>query len=156
MSQCDEGWITEQDLAVLLGVERAVLKKMRPHLLAGEVGHAANQAVIWKKTAAARVAIELGLTLPDGLAPEPQKTMPPLPIPPTGVETVTVLRGAQNVNIVICTRASGEEINVRVVDNKKYVPVGLDGKPMMFEARKNDEGSWWNLVGREPRWRGKF
>lgn len=149
MSQTDDGWIEEATLAVLLGVDRGVLKKIRPHLPAGAVKEKTGGAVVWEKSAAVNEAMKLGLAFQWPGEPVPEKSA-------ATVERVTVVRTPPNRHIVTCRRPSGEEIHVRVVDNRKYVPVGLDGKPMTLEATKNSMGNWWNLVGREPRWRGRF
>lgn len=147
----EEDWMEEADFATALGINRDILKKARRDgslELSGDVGQGADGSIIWKKSAASAFAATLGLSfqtpVPDALAASAEP------------ETVTVVRRAANRNIVMCARAGGEMVAVRVIDNKKYFQVGLDGKPMSFQARKNDSGTWWNLVGREPRWPGKF
>lgn len=146
----DHEWIDEEALATALAVDRTVLRARRPYLLAGEVQQH-HGAVQWKKTAAARVAAELGLVfaLEEKNAAPAQETPPP-------VETLTVLARALNPRIVNAARPNGERVAVYVVDNRKYVPVTSTGEPMTLRARKATVGNWWVLVGREPRWIGKW
>lgn len=146
MGQSTE-WITEDELATRLNVDRSVLRQRRPYLLAGEVEQK-NGAVLWQKNAAARVAAELGLPMAEGEAEAPAPEPPP--------ETLTVISQAVNRNIVNAQRASGEAVCVRVVDNRKYIPRLGNGQAMTLTAKKSTAGNWWVLVGREPRWPGIY
>jgi len=144
-------WVSEEDLAVELKVDRQVLRHQRPHLGAGEVDQKSG-AVVWLRSAATRVAAKLGLTLA-----EQEKTAPAVNgALPDGVEVLTVVSQALNRNIVNATRPSGERVCVRVMDNKKYLPRTGKGEPMTLRAKKSTAGNWWILVGREPRWPGMW
>lgn len=145
-------WISEDELATALKVDRSVLRQRRPYLEAGEVEQQQG-AVVWQKKAAARVAASLGLTL--ATVDEPASDDPP-PVAEPSPETLTVISQALNRNIVNARRASGETVAVRVVDNRKYVPRLGNGKPMTLTAKKSTAGNWWVLVGREPRWPGIY
>lgn len=153
----NDEWIAEQTIADRLNVSRDTLRARRPYLRAGEVRQNGQQ-VEWQKNAAQRIASELGL--PWATAPEDgEKTAcaaTPAPATATDVETLMVINTALNPHIVNARRANGERVAVRVVDNTKYVPIGLDGKPMTLQARRSPAGAWWTLAGREPRWRGRF
>lgn len=145
MAENSSNWINEELLAVELNVPRSVLRDKRASLPVTELEYKKN-GVHWLRTAAARLAGELGLQWP---AP----TEPP-PAPAT--ETLTVVSQAANPHIVNCRRASGELVCVRVMDNKKYVPQSRAGTPMTLPAQKSTAGNWWLLVGREPRWTGQW
>jgi len=153
---CDQEWISESELADKLNVNRSVLRKERPNLAAGEVSQK-NGAVMWLKAAAARVSGALGVTFAQEHPFLAKKTQDaPSGAQDEGVELVTVVTLAVNPNIVNARRLGGQVVPVRVVDNRKYVPLCADGTPMTFPAKKSDHGNWWVLVGREPRWVGKF
>lgn len=151
MSQQDDQWIEEDTLAELLGVPRPFLKKMRPDMPAGTVDTNRVKAVIWQKSAARNALTAFGLVF-DWPEPPPAAT----PTPPPAKERVTVVCSPPNRRIVTCKRATGALVHVRVVDNRKYLPKGKDGKPMTLEAIKNTLGNWWNLIGPEPRWPGRW
>ena len=146
----ESDWISEDQLATHLAVKRAALRVQRRSLGQGEVSQK-NGAVMWRRTAASRVAASLGLEWPSETAAAPAQ----LSAAPA-IETVTVVSQALNVNIVNCRRATGELVCVRVMNNKKYVPRLRDGSPMTLQAQKSPAGAWWRLVGREPRAPGQW
>ena len=56
-----------------------------------------------------------------------------------------------NRRLVECLRGSGEEVRVNVGDNANFL------KGMVLKARPPwGSGRLWVLVGRRPRWRGKW
>lgn len=142
----DDEWITEEALALALNVDRSHVRAKRPYLLAGEVDRK-NGAVLWQRSAAQRVAAEMGLMFADA---------PPAAAVPINdvIETLAVVSPALNRNIVNAQRANGEMACVRVTDNRKFVPRLGNGQPMTLRAQKSAAGNWWLLVGREPRWPG--
>lgn len=143
--QVAEKFVSENELAKAWRVDRSAMRKARRCLRGGELKKTPD-GFQWAVAAAERVAGELGLVWkhPDTSA---EKNAPE-------IETLAVVRAAVNPLIVICRRANGEEVPVRVADNSKYVPRLADGRPMVLQARKSHAGNWWLLVGREPRWRG--
>ena len=141
----DDEWITEEALALALNVDRSHVRAKRPYLLAGEVDQK-NGVVRWQRSAAQRVAAEMGLAF----VAEPSAA----PVTGNDIETLTVVTPALNRNIVNAQRANGEMACVRVTDNRKFVPRLGNGQPMTLRAQKSAAGNWWLLVGREPRWPG--
>lgn len=139
-------WIAEEDIASALSLPIEKIRAERPHLLAGECERRERGVIFWQKTAADRVAATLGVPWS---APEKKPAVP-------AAETVTVLRDVPNPHVIICKRANGQEIVVGGVTASKFTPIGLDGKPMTFQARPVPGASHWALVGNQPRWRGKF
>lgn len=140
-------WIAEEAIARLLNVPRDIMRAQRPHLPAGNVRSKGN-TVEWQKNAAREVATRLNL-------PWPSST-PAAAAPVDNVEELTVITQAVNPNIVNARRSNGATVCVRVVDNKKYLPLGSDGQPMKLRAKPSGVGAWWTLVGREPRWPGRW
>ena len=150
MSEHEDQWIEEEELAARAGVTREFLKKMRAEQPPGTTGRADNKAIIWQKNAARNALVAFGVPFELDPPPEPIRARVVLP------ERVTVIYCPVNRHIVICQRAGGQRVNVRVVDNRKYCPKLATGEPMTLEAIQNPVGSWWNLVGREPRWSGRW
>jgi hypothetical protein len=146
-------WVAEDDLATQLNVDRAVLLEAREKMAADDVDKE-GPWVIWKKTAAAKFAVSLGLVWP---AVESAEKTPP-------AERVTVFSAPRGVNgrhypnprIITVLRANGERVNVLVMDSSKYLTRLRSGEPMTFLARQSTSGSHWVLVGREPRFRGAW
>jgi hypothetical protein len=61
-----------------------------------------------------------------------------------------------NRQVVKGLRASGEVVNVRVPDSRNFTKVQRDGTLMTLEARYTGEPRGWHLVGRCPRWPGRW
>lgn len=162
-------WMTEEALAKTLGVDREVVKRERPY--AGTGGVRVNgKAIEWSAEAATALAVKLGIN--DLIF---QKNAPPAAVAPSagpeknaapadGIETLTVAsapacngRHFANPNIIKARRDNGEVVCVRVMDSGKYQPTLWNSKePMTIKAKKSPGGNWWELIGREPRWRGRF
>lgn len=166
MSATNTFWIAEDELAKALGVDRPTVKRERPYVPTGGV-RANGKAIEWRDDAASALAIKLGLTFAVAeknaatAAAEPQKNAASSP----EVEDLTVVsaprvngRHFANPNLIQGRRATGELVYVRVLDSAKYQPTLADhpDKPMVVKARKAVGGNWWELVSREPRWRGRF
>lgn len=158
-------WITEEELAKQLGVDRDVIRAERPHLAPGEVKQQ-GRLIVWLRVAASRIAAKFHLE------PVALKKTPPAPLvirgllleknPPPGTpEDVTVVSTPgpggwhfANHHLIRARRENGLTIIVRVVDSRKYVPKMRNGKPMMLKARPAEAGLWWIPAGREPRYPG--
>lgn len=168
-------WIHEDDLAKSLGVDRDTVKRHRPHVPTGGVRTNAK-AIEWNAEAAAWLASRLQLPAPQfqknaapmaaGEAAPGEKTAPPASALP-GEELAVVSkptvggRHFANPHIIKARRADGSVVDVRVMDSAKYQPTlctdkGPTDKPMMIRAKKATGGNWWELLSREPRWRGRF
>jgi hypothetical protein len=151
MSPIPNDWISEDELATQLNVDRDKIRAQRLHLDACEVMRH-GQTVIWLRTAAARVATQLGLG-----AAFPEKSAP------DDTEELAVASGpgadgyhfAQH-HLIRARRSDGELVVVQVLDSSKYVPRMQNGQPMVLRAKKSHAGNWWLLVGREPRFVGRW
>lgn len=170
MSEPLELWMPEDELARALGVDRSIVKKNRPHAPPGGV-RPNGKTIEWTQAAAAALALTLELPTPQFLkkaAPAPaatqgeaaKKVVPAVP----GVEELTVssspIANGQhfpNKHIIKARRANGEVVCVRVMNSEKYQPtLWLSTEPMVIKAKKSSAGNWWELMQREPRWRGRF
>ena len=162
----DQQWITEDQVAERLGIDREKIRAERPRLKAGEVSRQGN-AIVWLRSAAARVAKLLGLQPSFLDAPPPndpsEKNGPGgQPLTPDGEEvSVHSVPGPggwhfPNHNIVRVKRASGELVYVRVTDSRKFFARLRTGQPMTFRAKRAPSGNWWVMTGREPRFPGMW
>lgn len=146
-------WVAEEALAALFSVPRESLRAQRASVPEDELRTEGN-SVLWKKTAARRVALALGLP-PAGLEDEAA------PVDAGEVLSVVSKPMAKgwhfaNPHIIQAEREDGERVFVRVVDSRKYLPVGKNGKPMTVRAVKAKAGNHWELLGREPRFPGQW
>lgn len=145
-------WIPEEQVADELGVTRDRARAARPYLGPGEVKREGN-VVLWLRAAAARLAEKLGLTLPKKTAAAG-----------TQVEELAVVsqpRGPDgrhfgNFQLIQARRSNGDLVIVRVAHSGKYAPKLWNGEPMILKAQQSTHGHWWLLVGREPRYRGRW
>lgn len=152
-------WIPEEEIAQQLGIEREKIRAARPHLGPGAVSMM-GKVIYWTRTAAAELAQRLGL--PASIA---EKT-PAAPAvkenaPAPEGEELTVFSGPgpggwhfPNRNLIKAKRPTGEIVVVRVLDSRKYLPKDRFGKPMVMRAKQATSGTWWVLIGREPRFPG--
>lgn len=150
-------WVAESTLATELGVPRDLLRSTRPTLAESEFALFGN-VVAWKKTAARRVArTAFALEWPVEDAAD-KKTAPIIPerLVVTSAPRVASGHHFPNPRLIRARRATGEQVDVLVIDSSKYVPLTRDGKPMEFLAKPSATGAHWVLVGREPRWRGAW
>ena len=141
-------WVAEDELATQLNVSREVLLAAREKLAVEDVDKE-GPWVVWRKTAATAFAAAAGMTWP-----VVEKTAP-------ADELVTVASAPRgtgwhfpNPRIVKARRASGELVDVVVMNSSKYTTHLRNGAPMTFRARKSPSGAHWTLVGREPRYKG--
>jgi hypothetical protein len=160
-------WISEEELAKQLGVEREKIRAERPRLGPGEVQQH-GRAIVWLRTAAARIATKLGLEFAS------VKNPPPVPHvvrgllleknpPPGAPEELTVVSSPgpggwhfANHHLIRARRLNNQTVIVRVVDSRKYVPKLRNGNPMTLKAQPAEAGLWWVPVGREPRYPGAW
>jgi len=104
-----------------------------------------------------------------GELPEPPQAQPEAekPAPAPIVEVLVVvssprmfpdgsIRHFANPRVIKARRASGEEVYVRVADTRHFLPRGRDGQPMKLTARLDGEPLIWSLVGRVPRFLGRY
>lgn len=145
----DTEWIAEDVVAKKLALDRDRARDLRP-ASAKKMG----REIHWPLAEAEAVATGLGLTLGDATA---------APGATERGEEVTVVSSPgrdgfhfTNRCLIRCQRGAGEQIVVRVISSQKYVPKLANGTPMRLRAEKAPEGNWWRLVGREPRWKGKW
>lgn len=61
-----------------------------------------------------------------------------------------------NPNVIRARRPNGEVVYVRVSSSAHFVPKTADGTPMTLTARLDGEPAIWCLVGRCPRWVGRW
>lgn len=157
MPQLPDDWVAEETLATELNVPRELLRSLRPTLDTADTKQF-GAFIGWKKTAATGVANSLGLVWP---APEVTEA-PAEKNAPEGEQltVVSVRRGDgyhfPNRRLIQARRASGEVVNVLVIDSSKYMPRTRDGKPMSFRAKPSSHGAHWALIGREPRYPGQW
>ena len=161
--------MAEDALSKALGVDRHLVKQQRPYAPTGGV-RVNGKAIEWNMEAIR--ALETALKLPTTIF---QKNAPPAPSAPQGsaaspapnatdgIEELTVVsapsangRHFANPNLIRCQRTTGELVLVRVMDSGKYQPTLWNSpEPMTVQAKKSPAGNWWELISREPRWRGR-
>lgn len=147
---------SEDDIRLRLGCSRGALRELRKsaEFPQGAFWEVVGKEVRWSVLGAAK-ALELlgGVQIPAAKenAPSGQPALPGEPV----VERVTLLRGGfPNPRVVLARRENGAEVYVRVPDSRNFVPRMRDGSPMTFQAR--EERGQWVLVGRSPRWPGRW
>lgn len=157
-------WIPEDELAKMLGVARGTVKTERPYAPSGGVRVNRN-AIEWNEEAAQWLAITLKLPTLHFKKNGGEEAAAAAAPSADGIEDVAVIsaptangRHFANPHLIRCRRASQEEVLVRVMDSGKYQPTLADKptEPMTVRARKSPGGNWWELIGREPRWRGRW
>lgn len=158
-----EQWIPEEEIAALLNVPREKIRAERPQLSAGEITKKGN-VISWLRSAGERVAAKMGLQLaPVDVSPD-EAAQKNTAEPDNGIEELTVLSQPMRSNgphfgnqfLIKATRLNKEVVVVRVLNSSKFLPKLHDGKPMTFKAKKSSAGNWWQTVGREPRFPGRW
>lgn len=136
----------EVGLAKKMGVRRTVLRTLRASLKKGEDFEVIGKSVQWSEKAAEQAALTLGIALPT----LSEKRVPDSPVneEPASSERFTVIRRTLNPHLVLCQNADRMLEWVRVPHNRNFTP-GL-----VFNAKKS--GAAWELVGRCPRWPGRW
>lgn len=174
-----------QDLADSLGIPTARLRELRDHLGLQEGVHWRRDPKDLRRVeytdegaSALRLALLVaGETPRPHHAPKPEKhaSAPPQaqgesPSGPSGtdrLELVRVLSRARqfpdgsfrhfaNPRVILCERPTGEQIHVRVAESRNFIPIGHDGKPMTLWAQWTGDPAHWCLVGRCPRYPGRY
>lgn len=125
----------EKELAEELGMERSILKELREEGLEG--WEKKGNAIAWSEEGehAVRNAIQKRMSIAE--------LSKPLPV--SEAQNFIVTGIPLNRRLLICG-----ETYVRVKDNKNFL------KGMTVHARPPVEGRSWMMVGRCPRWRGKY
>lgn len=126
---------TEKDLATELGIDREIMKGWRKDGLKGWEKH--GNSIVWTEDGEHeirnRIQREILAELSD-------------PLPVEEPRELQITKVPLNPKLVICG-----EIYVRVHNNRNF----LTG--MMVNARPPADGSRvWVMLGRCPRWRGKY
>ena len=130
---------TEKELAQELGIDRSILKGWR------QSGYITG----WEKSGNTIVFLPEGESevrekLKDEIGVDDIGEPLPPPEDPYGLKIINIPR---NPKLVICE----DNIYVRVRDNKNFL------KGMMVQARPPATGERvWVMIGRCPRWRGKW
>lgn len=162
--------ISMDEAAAILGVSVPNLRKMRAAHLTEGLGW------IPDPDDSRRI-----LLTPDGLhtlwsvvgltpGPTSEKNAPatePEAAPKPLVETMTVvscrrrfpngeIKHFANPRVIQARRESGEIVFVRVAESRNFIPKLGDGQPMTLEAMWDGEPPNWSLVGRCPRFEGRY
>lgn len=102
---------------------------------------------------------------------EPQDAVSVAPAPPTPSpileETLTVVSSPRafpggeikhhpNPRVISAKRPSGEVVYVRVAESRNFIAKTRDGSPMTIQARFEGNPPNWSLVGRCPRYLGRW
>lgn len=126
---------TEKELSEELGVEREMLKQLRDEGLDG--WQKEGNWIVWTPEGehGVRNAIQKLLCI--------EELSDPLPVPEPQDFVVTKI--PLNRRLLICG-----EVYIKVKDNKNFL------KGMTVHARPPTEGRSWVMVGRCPRWRGRY
>lgn len=66
------------------------------------------------------------------------------------------IRHVANPRIILARRDNGDIVPVRVAQSGNFCPVGRDGRPMTITAAFGGDPGHWFLVGRCPRYLGRF
>lgn len=61
-----------------------------------------------------------------------------------------------NPRVISARRTSGEVVYVRVPESRHFIPRLQDGSPMTLRARFEGNPANWSLIGRCPRWTGRW
>ena len=66
------------------------------------------------------------------------------------------IRHLANPRLVLARRADGSVVPVRVSDSRHFAPISRDGGPMTLTAAFGGQPGHWYLVGRCPRYLGRY
>lgn len=142
------GHVKEADLAKRLGTNKQWIRKFRNEKLDEGTewfheGRGAKTRVWWTMAALGKIEKTLGIK---GLTVEKAQA-----------EELTVLRsGFTNKRVIECQRKSGEVVIVKVKDSANYTRQLTTGQPMVVMAMKDSDGPCYHVVGRAPRWKGRW
>jgi len=142
--------IPEEELAHRLGVSRDVLRSHR------EIDLVKNED--WKKNGRSIVFTSAGVErLTELIGVEIPKKEKNAVSEPSEADEITVWvkrHNFPNSKIVLAEKKSGEEVWVRVKDNKNFRVIDYRGERMELSVVK--DGAGWALNRRCPRWPGKW
>ena len=164
------------DLAQHLGITKTRLRNLTRDLGLSAVTHwvIGEDARTVFYTPEGVAALHAALALPENAdrthdTPEGEK---PAPEAATAhgdplTETLTVvslpkrwpdgsIRHLANPRLVLARRADGSVVPVRVSDSRHFAPISRDGGPMTLTAAYGGEPAPWYLVGRCPRYLGRY
>ncbi|TXH46080.1 MAG: hypothetical protein E6Q97_30360 [Desulfurellales bacterium] len=162
--------ISMDEASVLLGVSVPNLRKMRAaHLTEGQgwiPDPDDSRRILLTPEGVQVLRTAIGLSSEakaekDAPAPEPEAARKPV------VETMTVvscrrrfpngeIKHFANPRVIQARRANGEIVFVRVAESRNFIPKLQDGSPMTLEAMWDGEPPNWSLVGRCPRFEGRY
>jgi len=164
-------WLTfdhkEEEVARWLGLPRTLLAKTRRlncSLARARHWEVVNRNVKYTAQGVAVLSELLGVSNPLDVLPAPQQDPVATPNPAAPgqvVEKMTLVRanwGSTGSKVVVqARRPSGEIVTVRVHSNANFVVTMANGQPMTFHAMQNPHSpQFWTLVGRSPRWKGRW
>jgi hypothetical protein len=148
-----EDWISEEEIANALNIQREKTRAARPQLGPGEVKEE-KKVVLWLRSTAVAFARSMGLDWP--FEKKPAAVAPGLDIEELTVVSRPMANGWHfgNRQLIRAQRPNGELVIVRVADSRKYMPQLANKNPMKLKAVPATSGQWWIHVGREPRYAG--
>jgi hypothetical protein len=135
-------WVSEKDVSEQLGVSRQILKEARSRLQEGEDWILTKKSVMYSNVRMCNLLRVLELPVSDSVLHTVVEFIP------AEVVLARVTRKYPNKRILGAV-LDGKAVRVRVPSNVKFLP-GMD-----VPCRLIDE-DLYELVGRCPRWRGKF
>jgi hypothetical protein len=139
--------ISEVGLAKHLGVARSVLKSIRKNLKKGGDWEVMGKEVRWSEEAALGAARALRATR----EPEPETNVSMAPLvneDRPNLESLKVVKLLVNPHMVQAARKNGEVVMVNVVHSRNF--------KRGMEFRAAPDGVTWRLVGRTPRYPGRW
>ena len=145
---CFEGWMKEGQVAIYLGVSRAWLRKARFDVPgAPEALRRVGKTFYWSPAGVNTLRRQvLGESLD---SPAPEKTQAADNETTPEPERCKVLRLFPNRHLLLAEDAHGSSVRVRVSDSSNFMP------KMVIKARQI-ERDLYELVGRAPRYRGRW
>lgn len=66
------------------------------------------------------------------------------------------VRHFPNPRVILARRTNGDVVSVRVAASRHFTPRLTNGDPMVLRARRSGWPPFWSLVGRLPRWPGRW
>lgn len=137
----------EVGLAKMLGVPRGTLRDLRKILQKGVDFEICGKSVQWSEKAAQEAAGHLGASV-GAVTPANALLDSPVSKEPAPAHEFMVLKRATNPHMLQCLDKNSAPAWVRVPHNDNFRP------RMIIRARHN--GNVWELVGRCPRFPGKY
>jgi len=144
-----EGWMKEGQVASYLGVSRAWLRKARFDVPCGahEALRRVGKTFYWSPAGVNTLRRQVRGESLDSPAPEKTQAADNERTPEP--ERFTVLKLFANRHLLLAEDAHGSSVRVRVSDSSNFMP------KMVIKARQI-EGDLYELVGRAPRYRGRW